>query len=67
VGAESAGAYLEYRRRTGEVIGIFYGYQVKERELFPLIHAVSTGSQVHDNKPGAITAGAAGAAAVAMD
>ena len=60
-------AHLEYRRRTGKVINIFYGYQIKERELFPLIHVVSTSNYVHDNNSGTITAGAAGAAVVAMD
>ena len=59
--------YLEYRRRTCEIVGIFHGNQVKERELFPLMHAVSTGSCVHDRKPEAITAGAGGGAVVAMD
>lgn len=59
--------YLEYRRRTGEIVGIFHGYQVEERELFPLIHAVSTGSYIRDDRPGAITAGAGDAVVVAMN
>lgn len=67
VDTEARDAHLEYRRRAGQVVGIFYGNQIKERELFPLIHVVSTGSQVHYNRPGAITAGAADAAVVAMD
>ena len=60
-------ACLEYRRRTSKVVCIFNGHQIKERELFPLIHTVSTVGCVHDNKPGAVTAGAADAAVEAMD
>lgn len=59
--------YLEYRGRTGEIVGIFYGYQVEESELFPLTHAVSTGGCIYDDKPGAITAGAGDEAVVAMN
>lgn len=59
--------YLEYRRRAGKVVGIFYRCQIKERELVPLTHAVSTAGRVRDDKPEAITAGATDAAVVAMD
>ena len=55
--------HLEYRRRTGEIVSIFHWYKVKERELFPLTHAVSC---VHDGRPLVTTAGAGDGAAVAI-
>lgn len=60
-------AHLEYRRGIGEVVDIFHGYQVKERELFPLIHTVSMSSCDRDNKPEVITAGAGDVVVVAMN
>lgn len=45
--------HLENRRRVGKVISVLF----EKRELFPLIHVVSTGGQVHDNDRGELPRG----------